>query len=409
MRRTVGIYDLWINGGGGGQKKACVLADHLSRKHDVWLITGEEFDLRALEAYYGVDLSKVRVCVLRRPILKGIRRAARSAPVRNLLNGQKHLETLDRLAELSLYPQFEALRLDVFLNTQWASRIPCPAPRGFYMCMFPHPMKDASLPLDSRRSSIARLRLRAANQWLGMSRPVLDSYTAVTANSTFTSHWIEKMWGVRAPVIYSSCERMGPPAPKDKIILNVGRFVGADRADDKHQATMFETFRKMTSLHAQGWQLHFAGTILQGPSAKKRTQELVDAARGLPVFFHFNAAFAALRDLYRRSSIYWHATGYGSSVDSNPEMQEHFGQTTVEAMSAGVVPVVINTGGQREIVTHSSDGFLWDDLAGLAAHTQRLAADAKLRACLSDTAIRSSERFSRQAFGERVEQLIAAG
>jgi glycosyltransferase involved in cell wall biosynthesis len=88
-------------------------------------------------------------------------------------------------------------------------------------------------------------------------------------------------------------------------------------------------------------------------------------------------------------------------------MQEHFGVTTVEAMSAGAVPVVINTGGQREIVTHGVDGFLWNDLDSLAEHTQQLAGDADLRRRLSLNAVHSSARFSREAFGARVEQLIS--
>jgi glycosyltransferase involved in cell wall biosynthesis len=251
-----------------------------------------------------------------------------------------------------------------------------------------------------------RVRLRAYNRLLGMSRQVIDSYTAVTANSTFTGEWIQKMWGVSAPVLYSACERMGPAYPKEKIICLVGRFVGEGRTDDKHQTTMLAMFRRLEGLHKDGWQLHFAGTVMPDARAKKRADHLAELARGYPVVFHFNADFVELRDLYRRAAIYWHATGYGSSAHANPEMQEHFGITTVEAMSAGAVPVVINRGGQREIVTHGVDGFLWDDLDSLAEHTQRLARDADLWQRFSRQAVRSSARFSREAFSKRTEQLI---
>jgi glycosyltransferase involved in cell wall biosynthesis len=394
MALNVGIYNLRINAGGGGEKKALVLAEHLSRSHRVWLITDEEPRRAALESYFGVDLSRVRVFVPRRPIVNGLHRLAPML-----------FETMGRLAEPALYPQLAALGLDAFLNCQWASVLRCPAPRGFYMCMFPHPLKGAH-GASAGRSPAGRARLRVSNLLLGISREVLDSYTAVTANSAFTSDWIRKMWDVSAPVVYSACERMGPAAVKEKIIVNVGRFAGRGRADDKHQSTLLATFRKLGSLHEEGWQLHFAGTVLPGAEAKKQADELVESARGYPVAFHFNAAFSELRDLYRRAAIYWHATGYGSSCDTSPEKQEHFGVTTVEAMSAGAVPVVINTGGQRESVTHGADGFLWEDLNGLADHTLRVAGDVELCRQLSRNAVESSARFSREAFGERIERLI---
>jgi len=75
-------------------------------------------------------------------------------------------------------------------------------------------------------------------------------------------------------------------------------------------------------------------------------------------------------------------------------------------MSAGAVPVVINTGGQRDSVTHDADGFLWNKLDDLAGFTLRLAGDAELWQRLSSQAVLSSERFSPEAFAERVEQLL---
>jgi glycosyltransferase involved in cell wall biosynthesis len=404
MAESVGIYDLWVNGGGGGEKKALVLAEHFSRQHRVWLIVGEEPRPADLESYFGVDLSRVRVFVPRRPVLARLRRLARSAA---LLDGRGTLlfQTMDRLMEPLLYPEIKALGLDIFINCQWASLLPCPAPRGLYMCMFPHPMKGATLP-HSDVSLARRTREWISNRRLGMSKQVLDSYTAVTGNSVFTSDWISRLWGVPAPVVYSACERMGPAAAKEKIILNVGRFVGSGRADDKHQATMLTAFCNLKPLLADGWQLHFAGTILPGPSARKRVEDLVASARGQPVAFHFNASFSELRELYRKAAIYWHATGHGSSPDLRPEQQEHFGVTTVEAMSAGAVPVVIKTGGQREIVTHGVDGFLWDNLDALAEYTRLLAGDVDLRLRLSLNAVQSSERFSREAFAARVQHLL---
>ena len=58
---------------------------------------------------------------------------------------------------------------------------------------------------------------------------------------------------------------------------------------------------------------------------------------------------------------------------------EHFGITTVEAMAAGCVPVVINKAGQREIVEDGVSGFLWNTWGELKDRTQLLAEDGNLR------------------------------
>ena len=113
-----------------------------------------------------------------------------------------------------------------------------------------------------------------------------------------------------------------------------------------------------------------------------------------------------MRDLYRRAAIYWHATGYGFPADDYPARQEHFGITTVEAMSAGAVPVVNGSGGQKEIVTHGVDGLCWDEPTELLSQTRRLVNDADLRGRLSRQAVLSSKRFGREAFNASVDGLV---
>ena len=45
--------------------------------------------------------------------------------------------------------------------------------------------------------------------------------------------------------------------------------------------------------------------------------------------------------LYRDAKIFWHAAGMKSDETIYPELAEHFGISTVEAMSAGCVPVAL--------------------------------------------------------------------
>jgi glycosyltransferase involved in cell wall biosynthesis len=204
---------------------------------------------------------------------------------------------------------------------------------------------------------------------------------------------------------------MGPPtSAKEKIILHVGRFIADSVEDERHhkrQDLLIETFKRMTDLHQRGWQLHFTGSL----STDKKTRMFVDtlrhAAEGLPVFFHFNAPRDELRELYRSAAIYWHATGSGVDADKYPSTQEHFGISTVEAMSAGAVPVVYATGGQKEIVTDEVDGYWWTDIDRLMNQTRRLANDDKLRFRLSQQAVLSSKRFSKENFVTNLDRLVS--
>ena len=85
---------------------------------------------------------------------------------------------------------------------------------------------------------------------------------------------------------------------------------------------------------------------------------------------------------------------------------EHFGISTVEAMAAGCVPVVINRGGQSEIVEHGATGFLWDTLAELKEYTATLVSDEALRARMAEAARAAAQRFSREAFTEEFRRLL---
>ena len=77
---------------------------------------------------------------------------------------------------------------------------------------------------------------------------------------------------------------------------------------------------------------------------------------------------------------HFRAAGYGVDEAAYPQNLEHFGIVTVEAMSYGCVPVVINKGGQAEIVQHGVNGFLWNSLEELAEYTLLLAQNEPLRA-----------------------------
>jgi len=55
------IEDYALNHIGGGQKFSCLMAEHLSQKHEVFLTSGSRMDKGYLQNFYGVDLSKVKL------------------------------------------------------------------------------------------------------------------------------------------------------------------------------------------------------------------------------------------------------------------------------------------------------------------------------------------------------------
>ncbi|MBN1567898.1 MAG: glycosyltransferase [Acidobacteria bacterium] len=406
MRRHIGIYNRDMNGGGGSEKRSVVMAERLSREHDVTLVVGGPCSLERLEAYYAADLSRVRVARLRLPVQSLLHRNLNSTfgPLLRRAYADLFLQHWSRTLERRYLRQFRAFNFDLLINNQGWSILPCPARAGIYMCMFPHDRKGELRP-DASRGLFYAIYAMLGNRIVGMTDSVLDSYSLITANSKYTAEWIRRLWRREAEVVYSACEPMGPPKPKEKIVLHVGRFVGRGRNDDKHQHTLLEVFRRMHGLHSDGWQLHLAGTLLPDANSRKMISQLTAAAEGLPVFIHPNISYNALRDLYRRASIYWHATGFGQSQEEHPGKQEHFGMTTVEAMSAGAVPIVINSGGHRESVSDGYCGFLWNDLAELEHYTSLLAQDPALRANLGERAVQVSEGFGRTAFADRIQDL----
>jgi glycosyltransferase involved in cell wall biosynthesis len=143
------------------------------------------------------------------------------------------------------------------------------------------------------------------------------------------------------------------------------------------------------------------------PEHRAYLEQIRAAAAGYPIVLHVNAPFAELQQLYSESRLFWHATGYGEDENRDPDSFEHFGITTVEAMAAGCVPVVIAKAGQIETVVSDESGLLWHTLDELQAQTRRLIGDPALAARLSAGALQRSRQFEIGAFARRVHEALA--
>src|SRR4051794_4991523 len=62
----IAILNPYFDSLGGGEKVTAVMAEHLSHQHDVTILVKQAIDVAWVEAYFNVDLSRVKFMKLRR-------------------------------------------------------------------------------------------------------------------------------------------------------------------------------------------------------------------------------------------------------------------------------------------------------------------------------------------------------
>jgi len=394
-RARIGIFTSDLTTPGGSSRKACVLAERLSQHYDVWLISNDRPSVESLRRSFGVALAGVRFLTVDAP-------ARRRVSVWGVLRPFAPARTRPVLDQCMAYQNLRDLHLDLFiLNTSFSPMKP-PAPRAIFMCMFPRPLPTFPVRRRYRLPIVRRFVDHVLANTLNRFPDVPGSYDVITANSEFTASWIKRCWHRDAPVVYSATQLATELAPerKENIILTVGRY-----NSDKQQHILIDAFRQMTELHAEGWELHLAGAINPGEHARQYHERLRSRARGYPVVFHYEPSLEELSVLYRRAAIYWHAKGYDVPEDE-PQWMEHFGNTPLEAMSAGCVPVVMDAGGLRETVQHGINGFRWRTLDEMHEQTLRLARDPDLLQRLGAQGRQIDPRFGVRPFLDAVEGIV---
>jgi glycosyltransferase involved in cell wall biosynthesis len=132
---------------------------------------------------------------------------------------------------------------------------------------------------------------------------------------------------------------------------------------------------------------------------------LEEMAAGNNIEFVTNASQTKIMDLYTRAMIFWHGTGYGRPANQ-PEKAEHFGMTTVEAMSYGCIPLAYDDGGQTEIV-NPTFGYLWHETDELAKATAQLIqgppSELRLRA---ERAVTASQQYNLDNFKANARRIL---
>ena len=241
-----------------------------------------------------------------------------------------------------------------------------------------------------------------------VDRLKLMNWSVKNTNSGFTKQAIEKYWHTKVDFVHYPM--INPPAvsadllaKKEKIILHVGRFFR--QLHSKRQDVLVDIFKKLLKAHpkeTKEWQLVLVGSVEDFSYAN----EVKKAAAGFPIKI-VEVSHKQLWEYYQRASIYWHATGFGLDEAQEPAKMEHFGISTVEAMSMGCVPIVIGQGGQVEVVGPILKELLWKTEEECLKITLRMITDPKLRQEKAELARRRAQRFDQHQFRQTLAKMIS--
>jgi len=231
----------------------------------------------------------------------------------------------------------------------------------------------------------------------------LMNWKKVICYSQFVAGYAQKSLGKKVNTLFVPIEdKNQSDNPKENMILSVGRFF--TQMHNKKQLEMVHLFSELVREGLSQTSLTLVGSI--DPGGESYFKEVKRAAKGLPIQLITNATYEQLQKLYTRAKIYWHGAGFGENTFEHPEKAEHFGVSTVEAMSYGTVPIVFAAGGQTEIVTNGHDGFTWKTGQELKKYTSELMSNTLLYKKLSRHAYLTSRNYTQSRFCEQLHEIL---
>ena len=252
------------------------------------------------------------------------------------------------------------------------------------------------LPSFARRSCLfvqfPSERIDDMARWRRIAAPlILGRYRLIVYSEFVARHMVDR-WQVSDPSVIAPPVRQicGDPI-KAKMIVSVGRF--ASTANLKRQDVLLEAWRAVRPA-LPDWRLVLVGAGSLTDPFVKAIQSSANEIGGVTV--DVDAPLDRLDNYYRTATIYWHAAGFGRA-DDDPLAAEHFGMSTVEAMSAGVIPLVFDDGGQTELVD-ATYGARWTTIGELVATTLQIAAQTELWAPMGAASSAAARQYSADAF-----------
>lgn len=273
---------------------------------------------------------------------------------------------------------------------------------GYDLCFW---VSDGSIPMLRSRKNLLHFQVpfHDVNGGSLLNKMKLIRIDKIICNSEFTKKIIDSEYGVNSSIVYPPVDvNKFKSKRKENLIVYVGRF--SKLKQNKHQDVLIEAFKKFFDSGYRDWKMILAGGTDVGVDGD--LSDLKSAAKNYPIKIIEKPDFKTVTDLNGRAKFFWSASGFGEDETVNPENVEHFGITTVEAMSAGCVPVVYSAGGNKEIVKDGENGILWKSETDLIAKTASYIKDVKNFRKLTLKAIESAKIYSYEKFKTSIENLL---
>lgn len=339
---------------GGGERLCCesiralVLAGH-----KVTLLS-EQFDEREVESFFGYKGLFDEVNMLLYPRKTSTARLGSYSHIIHALRSQ-HRKLRNSPVDLIFSTQDPGYIPDLSLGVvQW----------GYF------PRQFASYPRRSLASVLRAIPLRVHyNQKISRIGLVL-------AISEYSKSHLDSRWNRPSVVVYPSCNMVFPRKKQD-IVITVARAIPEKRLElfwDVARLVPNYEFRMLLTTDP-GRASYFTQLAAQKP----QNGQIVTNPRKHEYDQHMGEA-----------KVYLHLM-----------RGEHFGITIVEAMSAGCMPIVHNSGGPKEIVG-TDIGFIWNSVEELPGLIRSAMGQSPCDDC-----VRRAELFSSRRFEENLSSVFS--
>ena len=370
MRKKIAVYHPNLSTFGGGEFVCLSVALALAKDYDVTIFTNYSPGKEKLQNFFCVNLGQINIierrhAISRLPILNSIK------PGMILRGVYKMLEAYD-------------LVIDTGTNGWFDKKLNCKTVCYVHFPLFYKKKKGIKKPL---------------NYYLIKPESAFQ-YDKIICNSEFTKNYVSKQTRKPLEILYPPVNTKGiNPGKKSKRIVTIGRLT----YDKKHEI-MIQAFKVFFDEN-KDYTFHIIGSFQENVRLydHKYLSMLKQKSEGYPIEFHINMPHDQVINFLKNSEIYWHARGFD---ELDPHEYENFGISTVEAMAAGCIPIVINLGAQTEIVEHKKNGFCWNNPKELVSYTKAAIKNPKLASNLKKNALKKSRLYDAEIFQKGIKKII---
>lgn len=259
--------------------------------------------------------------------------------------------------------------LDLVLGTQDIEYIPNAKVPVVQYCYFPEYFAHLEA---SPSSPLWKLYYGPASRFY---RNRVERVDRILAVSDYTKNFITAKWNRTSETLYPPCPTevySSSENSKEDVVITVGRVV-----PEKRMHLFIEMARRLPR-----YRFVIIGSLEASGSAYYDSLKKDSPGNLSFVLSPLRKEIALLA----RAKVYVHCA-----------MNEHFGITIVEAMAAGCVPVVHDSGGPREIVD-SGVGFRWERVGDAVGQISKIMDDDDLRMRLSAASSAKAGNYSPEVF-----------